>query len=97
IRMLEHVVHKDRPSKRDVVGVIERDVVVKFAVAKIEVQNRPAAAAAERCRSGTKPLFPLVESTEIRGDCLLDTSRRFAVAAQVAEILLVKDRRVRCN
>src|SRR5215510_14331682 len=64
IRVLEHVVHQDRPSKRDVVGVIERNIVVKFAVAKIEVQNRPAAAAAERCGSGTKTLFPLVEPTE---------------------------------
>src|SRR5262249_44400156 len=42
ICMLEHVVHQNGPTKSNVVGVVECNVVVKFAVPKVEVQNRPA-------------------------------------------------------
>ena len=48
VGMLEHIVDQDRPSECDVVSVIERNVIVKFAVTKVEVQNCPATAASQR-------------------------------------------------
>src|SRR5262249_53382645 len=65
IRVLEHVVHENGPAKCNIVGVVECNVVVKLAVAEIEVQNRPAAAAAKCCRSRSKALLPLIEAAEI--------------------------------
>src|SRR5437762_7759063 len=71
IGMFKHVVHQDRTTKRQIVRVIERNVVVEFAVAEVEVQNGPAASSAQRVRCRTESLFPLVESAEVRRDCLL--------------------------
>src|SRR5262249_29565932 len=42
-------------------------------------------------------LFPLIESTEICGDCLLDAAGRFAVASQSAEVFFVKNGGVGSN
>ena len=63
--MLEHIVHQNRPAKGDVVGVIERNVIVKFAITQVEIQDRPAAAPAKCVRRGAKALFPLVKSAEV--------------------------------
>src|SRR5262249_7305224 len=48
ICMLEHVIHENGSTERNVVGVVECDVVVEFAVAEIEIQNRPAATPTKR-------------------------------------------------
>src|SRR5262249_49763610 len=47
IGMLEHIVYEDWPAERNVIGVVKRNVVVKLSIAKVEVQNSPATAAAQ--------------------------------------------------
>src|SRR5262245_6715997 len=93
--MLEHVVDKDRPAEGNVIRVIERDVVVQSAITKVEAQDRPAAAAPERIGDGTKVAFPLIEGTILVRDSLLQRPRRFAISAQVSEILFVQDDGIR--
>src|SRR5262249_24596436 len=71
--------------------MVECNVGVKFAVAKVEVQNRPAAAATERGRRSSKALFPFVEAAEIASDGLLDVSRSFSITAEISEIFFMED------